>query len=261
VSSKSSSLERLMPLVLYRLGRSQIEMGDWTAAVPTLDHLISEYPGSPRNREARFFRAEAALRLNHPEEAEPMFAALAGEPPKPGDSEGLARLIRGRHVQSLVGIKRWGDALAQAEAFKAELPVGDPTLADLDFARGRALLGLARLEDARRAFQAVIDARQGSELAAQAHLLRGETYFHEDRLREALAEFLKVDMLYHAPQWQAAALLEAGKVHERLGQWSDAAETYETLRARFPNDPHVSEANTRLSTVRKHETARGNPAG
>ena len=211
------SAERLMPLILYRLGRSQIEMGDWTAAGATLDRLIKEYPGSSRNREARFLRAEAALRLDHAEQAEPIFSALAAEPAKPTDPEGFARLVRGRHVQSLVGVKRWRDVLSQAEALKAELPAGDPTIADLDFARGRALLGLARPEDARAAFQTVINARQGGDLAAQAHLLRGETYFHEDRFREALTEFLKVDMLYDAPRWQAAALLEAGKVYERLG--------------------------------------------
>jgi len=256
-----TAADRIMPLVLYRLGRSQIEMGDWTAAGTTLDRLIREYPGSSRYREARFLRAEAALRLNHSAEAEPIFAALAAEPPRPSDPEGFVRLVRGRHVQSLVGMKRWQDALSRAEALKAEFPAADPTVADLDFARGRALLGLARPEDARNAFQAVINARKGGDLAAQAHLLRGETFFHEDRWREALTEFLKVDILYDAPRWQAAALLEAGKVYERLAQWGDAAETYERLRSRFPDDPHIPEANTRLITVRKHESARGSSAG
>ncbi len=67
--------------------------------------------------------------------------------------------------------------------------------------------------------------------------MRGETYFHEDRLREALREFLRVDILYDAPRWQAAALLEAGKVYERLDQWADAAETYRRLVDKFPQDP------------------------
>jgi TolA-binding protein len=257
----SSTNERLMPLILYRLGRSQVEIGDWTAAGMTLDRLIKEYPESSRIRETRFLRAEAALRQGHAEQAEPMFAALAAEPASPADPDGLDRVIRGRYVQSLVGMKRWADALARADALKAELPAGDPTIADLDFARGRAFLGLARPDDARSALQAVIDARQAGELAAQAHLLRGETYFHEDRLREALTEFLKVDMLYHAPRWQAAALLEAGKVYERLSQWSDAAETYEGLRTRFPDDPLAPEAKVRLITVRERETRRGNSAG
>ena len=59
--------------------------------------------------------------------------------------------------------------------------------------------GLARPEDARNAFQAVINARKGGDLAAQAHLLRGEAYFHEDRFREALTEFLKVDIALRCP--------------------------------------------------------------
>jgi len=61
-----------------------------------------------------------------------------------------------------------------------------------------------------------------------------------------------VDILYDAPQWQAAALLEAGKVYERLAQWPDAAETYERLRSRFPEDPNAAEARSLLEGVRKH---------
>ncbi len=53
----STSAGRLLPLILYRLGRSQIELGEWTAAATTLDRLAKEYPGSSRNREARFLRA------------------------------------------------------------------------------------------------------------------------------------------------------------------------------------------------------------
>ena len=115
-------------------------------------------------------------------------------------------------------------------------------LADVDYARGRALQGLARFDDARAAYQAVIEARKGGDLAARAQLMIGETYFHQKNYHEAIREFLKVDYLYDAPSWQAAALLEAGKVHERLDQWADAAETYEKLRDKFPKDPSAAEA-------------------
>ena len=90
--------------------------------------------------------------------------------------------------------------------------------------------------------------------------MRGETYFHQEKYREALREFLKVDILYEAPAWQAAALLEAGKVYERLSQWSDAAETYERLRAKFPKDPKAAEAATLLAGVRKHLVRQEDPA-
>ena len=124
-------------------------------------------------------------------------------------------------------------------------------MAELDYALGQARMGLGRMEEARTTFQAVIDARRGGELAAQAQLMRGETLFHEGRLREALREFLQVDILYHAPRWQAAALLEAGKVYERLDQWADAAETYDSLVARFPRDPDAATARSRGESARQ----------
>jgi TolA-binding protein len=247
---------RIMPLVLLRLGRTQLELGDWPAAEATVGRLISEYPGAAHNREARLLLSEAVLRQDRAAAAESILSTLEIDPPASSDPPGFATLVRTRHVQSLVGVKRWKQALSLADALTAELPASDPAVPELDFARGRALLGLARPADARRALQAVIAARKGSELAAQAHLMQGETYFHESRFQEALREFLQVDILYDAPRWQAAALLEAGKVYERLAQWADAIQTYESLCSRFPKDPRVPEARDRLGAARKHSSAR-----
>jgi TolA-binding protein len=251
---------RILPLVLYRLGRTQIELEDWVAAEATLDRLVREYPDSSRIREARFLLAEAALRRDHFEAAEAALAALESGSPGAPDPDAFRRLVRLRHVQSLLGVRRWNDALTRADALLRELPAADPAIAELDFARGRALLGLARPNEARAAFKVVIDARKGGDLAAQAQLMRGETYFHESRFREALSEFLKVHVLYDAPRWQAAALLEAGKVYERLAQWRDAAESYERLCSEFPKDPRAAEARDRLEAARKQGSARA-PSG
>ena len=117
-------------------------------------------------------------------------------------------------------------------------------------------MGLGRIDEARAAFQAVIDARPVVELAAQAQLMRGETFFHQDQLHEALREFLRVDILYNAPRWQAAALLEAGKVYERLDQWADAAETYDRLVAKFPKDRDAATARARREAVRRRIPAK-----
>jgi TolA-binding protein len=247
----------LMPLILYRLGRTQIELGDWSAGSATLDRLLAEYPRSARDREARFLRAEAALFQNDPATAETMFKALLSEPPGVADPEGFRVLVGSKHVQSLLALKRWAEALSKAEALKLAVPGDNPVATELEFARGRALLGLARPEEARTAFQAVIDARKGGDLAAQAQLMRGETFFHQDRFHEALREFLRVDVEYDAPHWQAAALLEAGKVQERLLQWNDAVEIYESLCSRFRQDSHFAEANARLAAARKRISARG----
>jgi cellulose synthase operon protein C len=153
-----------------------------------------------------------------------------------------------KQIECWVGLSRWKEVLEGTQALKADLPVGDPAIAEVDFARARALLGLGKLAAARATFQAVIKSRKDNDddLAARAQFMCGESYFHEDQFHEALREFLKVDILYHAPRWQAAALLEAGKVYERLDQWPDAAETYHRLLTQFPQDPSAIQARNRL---------------
>jgi TolA-binding protein len=251
LAAAKSSDERLIPAILYRLGRTQVELKDWPAAASTLDRLLTEFPENPYRREARFLRAESALQLGDPAAAESGFAAILAEPSRPDDPPGFRRSVRLEQIRCWAALKRWKDLVPAVQALRGELKPDDPTLSDLDYAMGQAQMGLGRMEEARKTFQAVIDARKTGELAARAQLMRGEAYFHEDRLREALREFLRVDILYDAPRWQAAALLEAGKVYERLDQWADAAETYNRLVARFPGDPEAPTARTRGEAARR----------
>ncbi len=245
----SDSTRRVLPAVLYRLGRTQVELQDWPGASVTLDRLLSEFPDNPYRREAKFLRAESALKLGDAAAAESAFTALLGEPAGAGDPPAFARIVRLKQIQCWVILKRWKPVLPAIQSLRAELPADDPAVAELDYARGQTLMGLGRLDEARSVFQAVIDARPLVELAAQAQLMRGETFFHEDRLHEALREFLRVDILYQAPRWQAVALLEAGKVYERLEQWADAAETYDRLIDKFPKDRDVATARARREAV------------
>ncbi len=253
-----SALRRLLPAALYRLGRAQVELNDWAGAGVTLDRFLAEFPDNPYRREARYLRAEAALRGGDALTAEKGFAALLAEPPAPSDAKGMVPAVRLKRIQSLVALKRWKEALDAAQAGKGGLIAGDPSIAELDYVKGQALLGLGRLAEARAAFQAVIDVRKEGDLAAQALLMRGETYFHQDQFHEALRDFLKVDILHDSPRWQAAALLEAGKVYQRLDQWADAAETYERLLNKFPMEPSAAEAKERLTTARASAAATSN---
>ena len=200
------------------------------------------------------------MRRDQFDAAEVDLAALADAPASPDDPPNFAQIVAERRLQSLLGLNRWKDALAQADALKDEKT--DAPRDVVEFARGRALLGLARPEEARAAFQAVIESRPGSDIAAQAQLMRGETYFHEDRLREARMEYLRVDILYNdAPRWRAAALLEAGKVDERLGQWAEAVETYDRLLTDLPEEARAPPRRERaarrssISTKSKKRTA------
>ena len=245
---------------LYRLGRAQAEKRDWPAASATFARLLADAPDGPFRREGRFWKAEVAFKAGDARAAEADFAALAAEPAAESDPKGLVATARGRRVQCLVQLSRWADALASAEAFNADFPA-DPLAPEIDYSRGRALQGLARFDDAREAFDRAIAARKGSELAARAQLMRGETYFHEGKHMDALREFYRVVLQYNAPEWQAVALLEAGKVHEKLDQWPEAVDSYEKLLARFPDDRNAAEAGRLLDSARKRVAASPSPGG
>lgn len=253
VAEGSKASPRLIQSALFRLGRTQAETQDWPAAAASLDRLLKEYPEGTFTNVARLLRAEVALEAGDSEKADTILAELATVQPDPARPEvdaGFTRAVRRRKIQALLALKKWKEVVDAADAFKTEAP-DDPMMVEVDYARGRALQQLARFDESRAAYQAVITARKGGDLMARAQFMMGETYYHQKDYHEAIRQYLKVEILYDAPLWQAAALLEAGKAYEQLAQWDDAAESYERLRAKFPTDARAGEAKTRLDAVRK----------
>jgi cellulose synthase operon protein C len=259
VAEGSKSSPATIQSALFLLGRTQAERKDWAAALTTFSRLASEYRDGLYPIEARFWKAESLFKggdagTQDAKAAELELSAFIEEfksNPKADDWVKSARL---RRVQCQVLLLRWDEALSGAQSLKSELANDDPRLAEVEFARGRALQSQARpdFDASRSAFDFVIKARAGTELAARAQLMRGETYFHQKDYREALREYLKVDILYkNAPRWQALALLEAGKVEEERGRWSDAADLYQKLRSKYPNDPNAAEAARRFAQAKK----------
>jgi TolA-binding protein len=241
----------LQARALFRAARVALERGDADRCVALLTRLIDGDLDPSLRDQARFWRAEAHLRADNPRSAEPEFAALAAGSSAPAEAEAWRDTARLRRLQCLLAMRRWADALAEASAFLADRP-GTPLAAELHFARGRALQSqaLPRFDEARAAYQAAIDARPGSEIAARAQFMRGETFLHEKNPREALREFHQVELLYQAPTWQAAALLELGKAYETLGQPDQALASYAKLLDAFPDDAHAPEARDRLAALR-----------
>ena len=95
------------------------------------------------------------------------------------------------------------------------------------------------LTDARAAYEKVIRSETGgkTETAAMAQWMIGESYFHQKNYESALREYLRLEILYAYPTWQAAALLQAGKCSEHLGQWKQAAELLSAAGERLSRDP------------------------
>ena len=170
---------------LFQLGLARFDRRDWAGAREAFGRISSEFPESPMASRAGFWQAEAAFQAEDAAAAEAGFAALLkSAESQPADPEVAAWLptARLRHAESLNDLGRWADALGEAEALKAAEPEF-PALHELEYARGRALQGLARFDEAREAYQSAIDANRADDFAARARFMRGETYFHQQNLQ------------------------------------------------------------------------------
>lgn len=233
----------------YRLGLIRAERHDWPGTIKEMDALLALQPEGPIAVKARFWKAEAALQSGDAPAAEAAFAALIA-PPVPEQAQAWLPTARLRHIESLVLLKRWTPALEEADALRRDDP-NFPAMHELEYARGQALQGLARFDEAREAYQATIDAHQQDDYAPRAQLMKGETYFHQEKYADALKEYLRVEYQYDAPTHQAAALLQAGKVAEEMNRWTDAADFYDKTIKKYPNEPAAKEASERLAPARQ----------
>ena len=247
---------RLREHALYLLGQLAVARGRWEEVAPPLTTLMADYPNSRLASQATFWVAEAAYRNGDYETAGERFAVLARRPV--AEDEAARRLVDLRRAQVLAHQRRWGEALALAEILVEE-DAGFDQEYEADYLIGRCLAALGRFDDAREAYGRVIRSPQGAktETAAMAQWLIGESYFHQENYAAALREYLRVEILYDYPEWRSAALLQAGKCHELLDEWREAADSYRRLLDEYAETAYADEAAERLSVARdRAETAR-----
>lgn len=89
-----------------------------------------------------------------------------------------------------------------------------------------------------------------------AQWMIGESYFHQKNYEAAVREYLKVEILYAYPTWQAGALLQAGKCHELLGEWKQASELYAKLLKSYPETPFAADASKLLQAAQTRAQAK-----
>ena len=128
-----------------------------------------------------------------------------------------------------------------------------PTLYVVDEVLGRSLKAQAKFPEALEVFNRIVDDPHGrrTETAAKAQFMIGEIYLLQKDYVKAEAEFLKVEILYKFPEWQAPALFQAGGCQEELKHWKDAAKSYEALIKDYPQSTYAKMAMERLPRVRQ----------
>jgi TolA-binding protein len=168
-------------------------------------------------------------------------------------SDAWTAIIPLRRAQILAQQKQWTQAQAVAESIARDYPQFDQQH-EVDYVIGRALTASNNFVGAREAFRRVVRSANGgkTETAAMAQWMIGETFFQEANFPLALREYLRVEVVYSYPRWQAAALLQAVKCYEKLGQASEASTLYAKVLQTYPQTEFVAEASKRpMDTTRK----------
>jgi TolA-binding protein len=236
---------------LYRLVGIAAEAEAWQDVVDRSIELSKRFPESRYLNEAKFRLADGELRLGRSELAEQLLGDLIGQAQNPE----IAETEWFPHAWPLLAEaqfrqKKYEDVLKTADRLRA-LDAKSPVQYQVDEVVGRAWKQQARFDKARDAFQSAIRSEFGTrtETAAKAQFMIAETWLLEKKLDRALEEYLKVDSLYSFPEWQSAALLQAGKCDEQLGNKPAAAKSYQLLLQKFPDSEFAAEAGKRLAVL------------
>lgn len=233
---------------LYLRGQLAATQSDWKAVAKCMGQHAEQFPESLVHLSARYWQAEAAFRQND-------FAA-AGEQLTTLDAAIRSRqdawlgIVPLRRAQCLAQQKRWSEALKLAESVAQRYPEF-PQLHEADYLMGRALGSLARFDEARTAYERVLRraSAQGTETAAMAQWMIGESCFHQKRYAAAIEAYERCLREHQLPRWQAAALLQAGKCRLLQGDALAARRDLERVATDFADQPLAAEAKSRLAAL------------
>jgi TolA-binding protein len=238
---------------LYLNGQMAVAEDRWKDAETPLRRLIEEHPDSVLRLPAEFWYAEVAYRAGDYAAAKYRFDSLTQR--IRGVTDPWVAIVPLRRAQMLMQDKQWAQARELAESIERDFPDFDQQY-EADYVIGRCLASDADFDGARAMFQKVVRSPGGgkTETAAMAQWMIGESHFHQEKYDAALREYLRVEILYPYPRWQSAALLQAGKCHEQLGHFKEAAELYNHLLKKHPDSEFVEEAKIRLQEIANRPT-------
>ncbi|MBL8888658.1 MAG: tetratricopeptide repeat protein [Planctomycetaceae bacterium] len=248
-STGATMSNELKSHALYLQAMIAVAEKDWVSAGQSAERLIQEFPDHRLRWMTQFWSGEALFRQRKFEAAVRQLSEVL---PRTSDrTEPWVAMAHLRLAQSLGHLDRWDDVLVVAEP--AKLRFKEFTQAfELDYLIGRALATDARFPQARAAYQQVIDSPHGknTETAAMAQWMIGETYFHQEQYALASEAYHRTETLYPFPQWQAAALLQAGKCYEHLKRPQDAISVYRQLLSEHANCSLSNQAQERLERLK-----------
>ncbi len=220
----------------------------WQDAVIPLQALLERFPDSSLNGAAEFWMAEAFYQQKEYGEAAKWFGKLKAE--LLVEQPTWAPLTVLRRAQIMAEQGEWQEAYDLANGIEPQYPQFVQQY-EADCLLGRCLARQRKNAAALQRYERVIRSPEGgrTETAAMSQWLIGELYAAQLDLDQALKAYYRVESLYQYPQWQAAALVQAGKCHELRGENADAARAWRQVLAKYSRSSYATEAAERLERL------------
>ena len=226
---------------LYRLAVSEFELKKNEEAARHAEAFITAFAESSLIPSAHLFAGEAQFKLSQWQEAGGHFSTIAKTF---RDDDGVPTALL-RLGECEAQLQRWPES---EKAFTDYLErFSDSELwfqAQFGLAYARENRGLH--DQAMEAYRKVID-RHSGPTAARAQFQIGECLFAQKKHSDAVRELLKVDILYGYPEWSAAALFEAGRCFEEMGQSEQARAQFAQVKEKYPDTEWAKLASQRLA--------------
>lgn len=225
---------------LYKDGYARLRSEDTEGAATRFEALVTKHPESDLAGESLYLLGECRFRLGRFEDAIAPLTTLTQKVP----SHQVIPKALFRLGVALCHVKQFD----QGETVLTDLVRRFPRFESLNEAelwRGRALVARGNPRGARQAFDRVVAGDQGV-LAARARIELGRLQFSDGDTEKALAEFLKVAILYGSADEVSEGLFLAGMCLEKLGDPAKAKSQYEEVVSKYPTTPFAAEARKRL---------------
>ena len=250
-------------LANYWIGRTAFEAKNYALAIPPLElaHADKEYGAkswmllilsyfNAENREKLEKEVDEYLKagttpaipasvlnylgsyffeLRKYDRAEPYLAAAAGAPTNTVPDIWLV-LARAR-----LFLKDYAGAKSASESFLATNPTVPAAKAQGLLARGEALVGLGKFDDAQKDAEAALALQPEGRLNAEGRLLTGQVSLGRGNALDAAKAFQAVSVLYDDPELTPRALSLAAQAYRRANKTTDAAKIEDELKTRFPS--------------------------
>lgn len=231
--------------VVYRLAWAHLAKNDQEEAAKAFEAVLAEFPKSDVAATAHYQAGECRMKLLEYQSARDHFAA-ALVAKNPGEIAESAQLRLGEANGLL---KEWPASVKAYDQFQAAYPASR-WIRHARLGSGWARENQKDFEGAILQYRKVTGGKEADELAARCQFQIGECLFALLRYGEAVQEFMRLDVSYRLPEWNAKALLELGRVLEAKGDKAAASARFKELIQRYPKDNAALVAKERLDALR-----------